>query len=104
MHVTEISVYTETFQKELDWAKKKLATGGINKLFLGTNKRERPRALVYRMRKIRDTGKVWECDNTKNNRGDIQIFITHRRQGKDRLALGSKVVNFRDITISMGFG
>jgi hypothetical protein len=68
-------------------------------LFLGTNKREGPPALVYRMGKIRDNGKVWECAKT-NNRGDIQIFLTHRRQGKDRLALGSKVVYFRDITIS----
>jgi len=73
-------------------------------LFLGKNERERPPALAYRMGQFGDKGKVWECAKTKNNRGDLQIFLTHRRQRKDRLALGSKVVHFRNIAMSMGVG
>ena len=52
MQVTEIAGNSDTFQKEFEWAKKKLTTGDINKLFLGTNKREGPPALFYRMWKI----------------------------------------------------
>jgi hypothetical protein len=87
-------------KKNWSGLKKKLKKGEINKLFLGTNKSEGPPALVYRMGKIRDNGRVWECAKT-NKRGDIQIFLTYRRQGKDLLALGSSVCHFRDITISM---
>jgi len=55
----------------------KLTTGEINKLFLGTNKREGPPALFYRMWKIWDNGKVWECSKKKQVTEEIYKFFFH---------------------------